>query len=66
METYSNYYVKDKHNPEKILIVNDQNPAGVTLVIKDNSEHGGQESFSLPRLQMIEALEYILNKIKAN
>ena len=65
METYSNYYIKDKNNPEKIVIVNDENPKGVTILIKDTSETGGQESFTLPRMQMIEALEYVLQKIKA-
>ena len=65
MEAYSNYYIKDKNNPNKIVIVSDENPTGVTILIKDTSETGGQESFSLCRIDMIKALEYILQKIKA-
>jgi len=65
MEAYSNYYIKDKSNPNKIMIVTDENPKGVTIVIKDNNEGGGQECFNLPRVEMIEALEYLILKIKA-
>jgi hypothetical protein len=65
MEAHSNYYIKDKHNSNKVVIVTDENPKGVTLTIKDNAKDGGQESFNLPRIQMIEALEYLLMKIKA-
>lgn len=48
------------------MIVTDQNPEDVTILIKDNSEQGGQEAFTLSRSQMIEALEYILAQIKAS
>ena len=66
MKAYSNYYIVDKNEPEKIVIINDENPIGVTITIKDTSEEtGGQKSFSLPRMAMIEALEYVLLKIKA-
>jgi len=66
MEIYANYYIKAKHNPDKIIIVTDQNPTGVTIMIKSNSDTAGQESFTLCRNDMIEALEYILDKIKSN
>ena len=49
----------------KIICVTDQDPKGVTITIKDNNEDGSQVSFSLCRMEMIEALEYILQKIKA-
>lgn len=65
MDTYSNYYIKSKHEENKIICFTDQNPKGVTMTIKDNNENGGQVSFSLPRMEMIEALEYVLHKIKA-
>ena len=65
MKIHSNYYITDKSNPEKIVIVTDENPTGVTILIKNTSDKGGQESFALPRMQMIEALEYVLSKLKA-
>lgn len=65
MDTHSNYYIKSKTEPNKIVTFIDQNPIGVTLMIKDQNEDGGQLSFSLPRMEMIEALEYVLLKIKA-
>lgn len=64
METFSNYYIKSKTEANKIVIFSDQNPTGVTLTIKDQNDEN-QISFSLPRMEMIEALEYVLQKIKA-
>jgi len=66
MEAYSQYYIKQKQSPlPVVLIVTDENPAGVTITVKDNTEGGTMTSFNLPRQEMIEALEYILMKIKA-
>jgi hypothetical protein len=65
MDAYSNYYIKSKNEPNKIVTFTDQNPTGVTLTLKDQNDEGGQLSFSLPRMEMIEALEYVLQKIKA-
>lgn len=65
MDAYSNYYIKSKNEPNKIITFTDQNPTGVTLTLKDQNDEGGQLSFSLPRMEMIEALEYVLQKIKA-
>jgi hypothetical protein len=65
MDAYSNYYIKSKDEPNKIVTFIDQNPTGVTLMLKDQNDDGGQLSFSLPRTEMIEALEYVLQKIKA-
>lgn len=64
METFSNYYIKDKNEPDKIIIVTDQDPKGVTITIKNMGGNECQEHFSLPRLQMIESLEYIVAKLK--
>lgn len=65
MDTYSNYYIKSKNEPNKIVTFTDQNPTGVTITLKDQNEGSNQISFSLPRMEMIEALEYVLQKIKA-
>jgi len=65
MDAYSNYYIKSKNEPNKIVTFTDQNPTGVTLTLKDQNDEGGHLSFSLPRMEMIEALEYVLQKIKA-
>jgi hypothetical protein len=65
MDAYSNYYIKSKLEEGKIICFTDQDPKGVTITIKDNNEDGGQVSFSLCRMEMIEALEYVLQKIKA-
>lgn len=65
MDAYSNYYIKSKHEANKIICFTDQNPTGVTITLKDQNDNGGQISFSLPRTEMIEALEYVLLKIKA-
>lgn len=65
MDVYSNYYIKSKNEANKIVTFTDQNPTGVTLTIKDQNIDGMQLSFSLPRMEMIEALEYVLQKIKA-
>lgn len=65
MDAYSNYYIKSKNELNKIVTFTDQNPTGVTLTLKDQNDGGGQLSFSLPRMEMIEALEYVLQKIKA-
>jgi hypothetical protein len=62
MEVHSNYYIKSKDEPNKVVIVTDQNPTGVTLTLKDENS---QVQFSLCRMEMIEALEYVLQKIKA-
>lgn len=65
MDAYSNYYIKTKHEENKIICFTDQNPTGVTITLKDQNEGSNQISFSLPRMEMIEALEYVLQKIKA-
>lgn len=65
MELSSTYYIKDAHYSFTEIIINDSNPQGVTLTINDTSKDGTQNSFTLPRMEMIEALEYILLKIKA-
>jgi hypothetical protein len=39
--------------------------AGVTLIIKDISENRNQTSFNLPKFEMIEALNYVLQKLNA-
>jgi len=67
MEIYSQHYIRGNKSEEKpkVLIVTDENPKGVTLTVKDNSDDGSMTSFSLPRLHMIEALEYIVAKLKA-
>ncbi len=62
MEVHSNYYIKSKDEPNKVVIVTDQNPTGVTLTLKDENL---EVQFSLCRMEMIEALEYVLMKIKA-
>lgn len=65
MDTFSTYCIKSKDEPNKIVQFVDQNPTGVTMIIKDQNEGGGQLSFSLCRMEMIEALDYVLQKIKA-
>lgn len=66
MIAYSQYYIKAKESPlPVVLIVTDENPVGVTLTVKDNTPDGTMTSFNLPRQEMIEALEYILAKIKS-
>lgn len=54
-------YEIDNEN-EQALCVADENPSGVTLSVNDK---GNVASFNLPRVKMIEALEYLLLKIKA-
>jgi hypothetical protein len=44
------------------LFVADENPSGVTVSVNDK---GNVSHFNLPRTQIIEALEYLLLKIKA-
>lgn len=65
MDAYSKYYIVSKHEENKTICFTDQNPTGVTISIKDQNDNGGQISFSLSRMEMIEALEYVLLKIKA-
>ena len=65
MDAYSKYYIVSKHEENKTICFTDQNPTGVTISIKDKNDNGGQISFSLSRMEMIEALEYVLLKIKA-
>jgi len=65
MELRSNYYIKEKNNPNVVIIFEDSDPRGVSITIKNNNDNGGQETFSLCRVDMIEALEYVLRKIKA-
>ena len=65
MKIHSNYYITDKNSPDKIVIVTDENPTGVTILLKNTAGEGWQESFTLPRAEMIQALEYILVKLKA-
>ena len=65
MDAYSTYYIKSKQEINKIICFTDQNPTGVTITLKDQNDGGNQISFSLPRMEMIEALEYVLQKIKA-
>jgi hypothetical protein len=62
MEAHSNYYIESKHEPKKVIIISDQDPTGVTLTMKDEIS---EVQFSLCRKEMIEALEYVLIKIKA-
>ena len=64
METYSNYYIKSKNEPKKVVCFADSNPRGVNLLITDEAKEE-TISFNLPRMEMIEALEYVLAKIKA-
>jgi hypothetical protein len=66
MKLSSQYTVhEDKSgNTQKVLITTDEDPAGVTLTVKDNSPGGTMTSFNLPRRPMIEALVYIINKLK--
>ncbi len=66
MKAYSQYYIKQNRNEDNlvILIVTDEDPKGVTLTVKDNSPEGTMTSFNLPRMEMIEALEYIVKKLK--
>ncbi len=66
MKLYSQYYITPNKDSEKpiVLIVTDQDPEGVTITIRDNSEGGSISSFNLPRIAMINALEYIVKKIK--
>ena len=54
------YTVDNEDN--QTLFVADENPAGVTMSINDN---GKVCSFNMPRVPMIEVLEYLLTKIKA-
>jgi len=63
MDTYSNYHIKSKQEPDKIVCFSD-NERGVNLLITDNKKED-TISFLLPREEMIEALEYVLQKIKA-
>lgn len=65
MKAYSNYYIKDSDVKGKVMIVSDQDPTGVTFLVKDLSDDGRQESITLPRQKAIEALEYLVAKIKA-
>ena len=64
MDAYSNYNIKAKNEPDKVLCFADSNPQGVTIILTDNKEEKAI-SFNLPRMEMIEALEYLLQKIKA-
>ena len=66
MKLYSQHYITPNKDSEKpiVLIVTDQDPDGVTITVKDNSEGGTMTSFNLPRIAMINALEYIVKKLK--
>ena len=66
MKAGASYYIKRNKPSDSpmILIVTDENPEGVTLTVKDNSIEGSMTSFNLPRIEMIEALEYIVKKLK--
>jgi len=66
MKLYSQHYITPNKDSEKpiVLIVTDQDPEGVTITIRDNLEGGAISSFNLPRIAMINALEYIVKKLK--
>lgn len=64
MDAYSNYNIESDNEPNKVICFSDSNPQGVTIILTDNNE-GKAVSFNLPRMEMIEALEYALQKIKA-
>lgn len=68
MKAYSQYYIKESGQQcsadPVVLIVTDEDPKGVTITVKDNSCGGTMTSFNLPRIAMIEALEYIVKKLK--
>ena len=66
MKLYSQHYITPNKDSEKpiVLIVTDQDPEGVTITVKDNSTDGTMTSFNLPRIAMINALEYIVKKLK--
>ena len=68
MEINAQYCIKQKKNASEqvVLIVNDENPAGTTLTIKDNAPGGQMVSFNMSRVEMVEALEYIVVKLKTN
>jgi len=54
------YTIENEYS--QTLFVADENPIGVTVSVNDK---GNVSHFNLPRQQMIEALEYLLLKIKA-
>lgn len=60
MRTSSMYTIENEYS--QTLFVADENPIGVTVSVNDK---GNVSSFNLPRQQMVEALEYLLLKIKA-
>lgn len=70
MKAHSKYIIEDKSQfnsadkkPPMLLIVTDEDPQGVTVEIMKDCEEP-QNKFNLPRVAMIEALEYILYKLK--
>lgn len=70
MKAHSKYIIEEKSmfngtdkKPGMQLIVTDEDPHGVTIEIM-NDCGVPQNNFNLPRIKMIEALEYILNKLK--
>jgi len=65
MKAYSTYHISDSKNSTRI-IVTDEDPTGVTLTLKDMGDAEiKQASINMPRVEMIAALQYIINKIKA-
>jgi hypothetical protein len=66
MKIYSQHYIKETIPTDSpiVLIVTDENPAGVTLTVKDNLNNA-MVSFNLPKIEMIESLQYIINELKA-
>ena len=74
MEAKSTYMIKDDGKENYILlIVTDEDPGGVTIEISNgitiesfNYNLGTQPlKFNMPRKPMIEALEYIVKKLKS-
>ena len=64
MEKYSEYTIKEPKDSPIKLIVLDQETKGVTLSVRDDFSDA-MISFNLPRAPMIDALEYVLKKLKA-
>lgn len=70
MKAHSKYTIEEKsqfvglqREPGRLLIVTEEDPVGVTVEII-NDFGVPQNKFNLPIIQMIEALEYILKKLK--
>lgn len=62
MKAKAIYYIETQNVSNGLMIVRDENPGGTTITIEDD---GRACEFNLPRQEMIEALEYLLMKIKA-